>query len=346
MIERTRNKNILLIGGGGFIGSYLAKDLSQDNNVIILDKEFNVFNKVKNNFTLFHQNIKTIEYDLTSEEPLPYVKLVNYLDPDKEILVFNLAAVVGPKQVISKTDYMNYELQLQLKIKKIIDFLIDKLYIINSFIYFSTSEVYGNQSYQNEHHDLILPCVEDKNYNRNKYSISKTYFENYWKEFFENKEIKNFKFLIIRPFNVIGPFQRKDFVIPIMINKVLNNEEIIIYGDGNQRRNFIYIEDFIYALKRVIDSEIYYKNSYEIFNIANLNNTITIKNLAYKIIQIIKKIKNINYQNDIKFIQNEILVGQKDRLAGIDRLYNDLKFKPEYDLDQSIEKILEIEYED
>jgi len=348
MTKRTRNKNIIIIGGGGFIGSYLAKDLSQidDNNVIVLDRQFDIFNKfeifnkIENNSKSIYQNIKIIEYDLTSEDPIPFTKLINYLDPDKEILIFNLAAIVGPKLVISKINYMDYELQLQLKIKKIIEFLIDKLYIINSFIYFSTSEVYGDQVYQNEHHELILPNIENKNFDRNRYSISKNYFENYWKEFFINLKLKNnfnnFKYLIIRPFNVIGPFQRNDFVIPIMINKVLNNEEIIVYGDGSQRRNFIYIDDFIYALKLIIDSDL----DYEIFNIANLNNTITIKSLAYKIIQIMKRLKNIDYTKDIKFVQDNILIGQKDRLAGTDRLYNELKFRPEYDLDRSIENIL------
>jgi UDP-glucose 4-epimerase len=59
------------------------------------------------------------------------------------------------------------------------------------------------------------------------------------------------KFLTLRPFNMFGPRQNRGSyagVVPIFIDKILNREEVLIYGDGNQTRDFIFVKDSVLAM--------------------------------------------------------------------------------------------------
>ena len=102
---------------------------------------------------------------------------------------------------------------------------------------------------------------------------------------------------VCRFFNIYGPFQRNEFVIPKFINKVKKNQPIEIYGNGKQIRSFCYVDDAVEALIKII----FKKSKDKIYNIGNNKEPISINNLAKLIINLANKkitIKKINFLNE------------------------------------------------
>lgn len=115
------------------------------------------------------------------------------------------------------------------------------------FVYVSTSEVYGkNPNFPwTETDDQVLgpPTVS-----RWSYSTMKSVCEHLIHMLSDADP--DFRSTVVRPFNLYGPHQRPDFVIPKFMDQVLNGGVPTVYGDGTQKRCFTYIEDFIDGLVR------------------------------------------------------------------------------------------------
>ena len=145
---------------------------------------------------------------------------------------------------------------------------------------------------------------------------------------FAKKNLK--KFIIFRPHNVYSEDMGNDHVIPEFIEKVRKlkkNKKFLIHGTGNEKRSFIYIDDFISAFDKIFKKG---KNR-EIYNIGT-NEIIKMKTLAKKIAKMFNtKIK----LNKTKFNSG----GTKIRCPNIAKLKK-LGFKPKIDLDQGLEKII------
>src|SRR5690606_38599297 len=104
-------------------------------------------------------------------------------------------------------------------------------------------------------------------------NIGEAYCRSYHQEF-------GLDFTIFRFFNTYGPKQSKDFVMSKFLNAALHNEDITVYGDGQQTRTFCYINDNLDAcLATLRHDEL--KN--EVYNIGS-DKIITIKELAESII--------------------------------------------------------------
>lgn len=99
------------------------------------------------------------------------------------------------------------------------------------------------------------------------------------------------KFTVIRPANLYGPYDRFDpdrsHVLPAAIRKVAEAEKgVVIWGKGEEVRDFLYIDDFVRLVELIIDSSANYK--FDIFN-AGSGEGITVRELYPKIIQVAKK---------------------------------------------------------
>ncbi|HEY4511694.1 MAG TPA: NAD-dependent epimerase/dehydratase family protein [Candidatus Paceibacterota bacterium] len=101
--------------------------------------------------------------------------------------------------------------------------------------------------------------------------------------------------ICLRYFNVYGPGQSAAYagVITPFINKALRNEDLIIYGDGNQIRDFIFVDDVVEAN---IAATRYNKTPFEIFNIASGVET-SINTLAKTIITLTNSSSTIRYES-------------------------------------------------
>ncbi len=251
-----RYKKILVTGSAGFMGSNLVnslvtQDLGEIYGVDDLSGGYRDNINTKSKFT---------RLDLRDKE-----KTAEYINKIKPDLIFHLAAdaTEGRSQFtpIECTE-RNYLAYLNLLVPAI-------KYGVKKVILTSSMSVYGSQK---------APFSEDmQRLPDDIYGISKAAME----RITEILSIVNgFKYVIIRPHNVYGPGQNLADpyrnVVAIFINCLMNNKNFFIYGDGEQKRAFSYIDDFtLYIIKAAYLD----KAEGEIFNIGPIDE-ITINQLS------------------------------------------------------------------
>mgnify|MGYP001354778558 CR=1 FL=1 len=260
MYEYYYDKNVLITGGAGFIGSELCSQISKVcKKLIIIDNLVNgKFSNVKN---ILNNNI--IFYDLDIRDSVKIEKIIKDID-----IVFHLACL-GVRHSIH-SPFENHEVNASATLNLLKTSYLNK---VKKFIYISTSEVYGNN---------ITPPISEKHptFPATVYGSSKlaaeAYARSYWNTY-------NFPVVIIRPFNSYGPNSHHEGdsgeVIPKFILRCILDEPMIIHGDGKQTRDFTFIDD---AIKRTFDIAEKINKGSEIFNICG-DNEYTIKNVATKI---------------------------------------------------------------
>jgi UDP-glucose 4-epimerase len=217
----------LVTGCAGFIGSHLVdKLLEQGYKVVGMDcftdyysretKEANVSTALKNN------NFKLIKEDIMNMDNFPEVDCV-----------FHLAAQAGVRTSWGKS----FEIYTKNNIEatqKLLEFYKDRK--IKKFVYASSSSVYGDAELPMREDSLLKPVSP--------YGVTKLAGENlcylYWKNY-------NVPTVSLRYFTVYGPRQRPDMAIHKFVRAILNDEEIAIFGDGTQTRDFTFIDDVVEA---------------------------------------------------------------------------------------------------
>jgi len=251
----------VVTGGAGFIGSHLCEALlNEGHSIYCLD---NLLTGREENIAHLKDNPKFtfIRYDVTHDMPIfPSVTHV-----------FHLASPA------SVPDYQAYPEETALVnsvgTRNLLKFA--KAYKA-SFLYTSTSEVYGDPK--------VHPQKETYWGNVNPNGVRACYDES--KRFGEmmtmlyaKKHGVNAK--IVRIFNTYGPKMRKDDgrVISNFINQILDGKSITMYGDGSQTRSFCYVSDMVLGIMKTMFSE---KTTGEVVNLGNPNEY-TVKDLAEKI---------------------------------------------------------------
>ena len=193
---------------------------------------------------------------------------------------------------------------------------------IDLFIYPSSASVYGNPK--------SLPEKEDDNpLPLSPYGVSKLAAERYCLVYLN---IYKLPVVCLRYFNNYGPRQRKDSiyggVISIFFEQVLNNENITVYGDGEQTRDFVYVDDTVFATIECINNK---RVIGEVINISTGKET-SINNLANKIADISGGKINVKHTTERK-------IDNIQRRAGDNSKANELlNFSPKVDLDRGLEK--------
>lgn len=230
-----KNKKILITGGLGFIGSYLSNKLIEDNEVIIVDNlsTGNLFNLKE----LDHENLKIINED---------IRTVNFDELTTDVdCIFHLAAMASvPLSVIRPFECNEINVGGTVRLlKSAVKNNVGKV------VFSSSSAVYG----QNE----FLPLKESYPLMpTSPYGVSKASCEFYLKSFYDTYGLN---YTALRYFNVFGPKQKADSqyasVIPSFINSLLEKRQPVIYGDGEQTRDFVYIDDIIAANINAAESD-------------------------------------------------------------------------------------------
>jgi UDP-glucose 4-epimerase len=250
--------NLLITGVAGLLGSNLARSLS-DHNVIGIDNLVNGYiDNIPSEITFIKKDCK----DLTKEDFKDIEVVVHAACTAHEGL-----SVFSPKFITDNTygHSMNVlSCAIQAGVKK--------------FVFTSSMARYGTQD--------TLPFTEDMIQKpQDPYGIAKHAFELTLKNL---SKIHGIEFVILVPHNVVGqgqnytdPFRN---VASIMINRMLQGRQPIIYGDGNQKRCFSDIRDIIDPFHKVIFSDV---ANGEVINIGPDDNFITINELAKEIASII-----------------------------------------------------------
>lgn len=239
------NKNIIVTGGYGFIGSCLVKELLKDENVSVCNIDKLTYSSNIDSIDKSCKNFSFIKGDISDTELLR--SIFSDFQPDA---IFNLAAethvdrsIDNPytfiKSNINGTFSLLYEGYNYWK-------LLPKDKKLNfKFIQISTDEVYGTLTKNDD------PFDEDSLYRPNSpYSASKASADHLVRSWFKTY---SFPSIITNTCNNYGPWQFPEKLIPLIISKCLKNEKIPVYGDGNQIRDWIRVEDNVSGLLKVLE---------------------------------------------------------------------------------------------
>lgn len=278
--------NYAVIGGSGFIGSHLTKHLlSEGHNVTVVD---NMFRGRISNLNGYLDKINLVKIDI-----LDYENLRNYLKNTDGI--FHQAALTSVPESYEKED--EYKKVNIIGTENI--FKIAKEFSIK-VVYASSSSVYGNIN--------KIPITED--FDRkpiNPYGLTKLEDE-YLAEKYVNYGTK---IIGLRYFNVYGIGQTLDYagVITRFLENILSDNSPIIFGDGSQIRDFIFVKDVATANLSAMKSSI----NHGFYNIGT-GKCISIKDLANLMIKIskrdIKPIFDKLPEGDVKKSQADITLAK------------------------------------
>jgi UDP-glucose 4-epimerase len=249
---------ILITGIAGFMGSHLADSmLDEGHEVIGID---NLIGGYESNIPKSAKFFKEDLRNLTSITP--YFKNIDVVI-HSACTAYEGLSVFSPSLVSENTYQITANVlsaSVNLKVKK--------------FIYLSSMARYGSQP--------ILPFTEDMTpAPQDPYGIAKYASELLIKNLCELNRIE---YSILVPHNIIGPRQKYNDpfrnVASIMINRMLQNKQPIIYGSGNQKRCFSFMKDVVDPIKSTIYTPI---ANGEVINIGPDKEFITINELANKI---------------------------------------------------------------
>jgi len=229
-----KNKKVAVTGGLGFIGSHLVERLCQDNEVVIVDNET----------TGSIKNIKHLEFDKISLDlgDITEIDLVNSFEGCD--YVFHHAAMASvPASVADpiKCNLINITGTLNV-------LLAARDCGVRKVVFASSAAVYGDNTNLPLSEKTLLKPVSP-------YAISKAVGEMYCQLF---TDIYKLSTISLRYFNVFGPRQDPNSqyasVIPHFISSILNGERPVIFGDGEQSRDFIYVKHIVEANLRACQS--------------------------------------------------------------------------------------------
>jgi len=313
-VANTHSK-VLVTGGAGFIGSHLVdRLLSEGLEVTVIDN-------------LDTGRLENIAHHQDREE-FHFVKgdirdfnLVKEIMKDKDAIFHEaaLASVILSVENPILTNDINVSGTLNL-LKASVD------HHVKRFIFASSAAIYGETPSPQKREDMTPNPTSP-------YGASKLAAENYVKLF---HKVYGLETVSLRYFNVYGPRQRFDIqcayggAITIFTNRLLKNMPPIIYGDGEQTRDFIYIQDVVEANILALNSK---KAAGESFNIG------TGKNISVN--QVAEILKEIMNRKDLKNVHaNPRPTDIRHGYADVSKAKRMLGFHPKVPLKEGLIKLV------
>ncbi len=293
------NKKILVTGGAGFIGSAFIRYVIKNTNHFI-------FNIDKLNYASNLQNLKDIEnskkyffekLDISNASKIQ--KVLKKFQPD---IILHLAAETHVDRSIDspveflKTNVIGTFVILE-EVRKYFFNLSKNKKKNFRFHHVSTDEVFGDLKNENDLFKEDTPYSPSSPYSASK--ASSDHFVRAWHRTF------NLPTLITNCSNNYGPYQYPEKLIPLVIMNALNGNELPVYGNGKQIRDWLYVDDHARALLQVA----LYGKIGETYNIGGHNEVENI-DVVKKICNILdklhpSKIKGVKkYQQLISFVND------------------------------------------
>ena len=236
-------KTILVTGGAGFIGSNLIRFLVEKyNNYNIIN--FDSLTYAGNLFSLIDLENKNnyffIKGDISKNKDLE--RVFNNYEID---IVINLAAESHvDRSIINPLSFVKTNVLGTVKLLEIVKKNWEKDYNDKLFYHISTDEVFGSLSNKGFFN-------ENSKYEPNSpYSASKASSDHFVRSYLKTYNIPS---IISNCSNNYGPYQFPEKLIPLVINNILKNIEIPIYGNGENIRDWLYVDDHIRAIDLIIN---------------------------------------------------------------------------------------------
>ncbi|MFA5778971.1 MAG: NAD-dependent epimerase/dehydratase family protein [Elusimicrobiota bacterium] len=269
-------KKILVCGSTGFIGRNIAESLSENDDLEI----YGTYCKSE---PLNNKKIKMIKTDLTDKND------VNNVIKGMDIIIQAAATTSGANDIINKPYYHVTD-------NTVINALIFRAafdHKVSNVIFFSCTTMYQSND----------TPVKETDFDANN-EIYPSYFGGAWMKIYNEKmcefysRIGETNFTVIRHSNIYGSHDKfdleKSHVFGATITKVMTakeGEKIIIWGEGNEERDLLYVSDLVDFVKLAIEKQ---KNKFELFNVG-YGSSISISNLVKKIIKYSGKNVSIEY---------------------------------------------------
>ena len=304
-------KKILVTGGAGFIGSHLCKKLlDEGNDVLCLD---NYFTGTKENISSLFKSpyFEVIRHDVCF--PL-------YVEVDE---IYNLACPASP---------IHYQHDPVQTTKTSVHGAINMLGLakrINArILQASTSEIYGDPETHPQEENYwgnVNPIGPRSCYDEGK-RCAETLFFDYYRQ--HNLDIK-----VVRIFNTYGPNMHPNDgrVVSNFIVQALTNQDITVYGNGDQTRSFCYIDDLVDGISKMMSSD------KKLIGPINLGNPV-----EFKIIDLAQTIIKLTNSKS-KIINKELPTDDPiRRKPDISLAKNFLDWEPSFNLEEGLK--LTIDY--
>jgi len=314
-MSKLKGKNILVTGGAGFIGSHLVDKLiiEKPKKIVVVDNFFlgKLLNlkEAKNKF----RNLIVLKHDAEDYGFMKSIVKKNRVD-----VVFNLATKCLPYSFVNPEETFVVNVNIA---KTLLKLLREKYY--KTLIHFSSSEVYGSAKTRSikENHalDPNTPYAAGK-------AAADFMILSYLK-------IYNLDVSMVRPFNTYGPRQNEGIyaaVIPLTIKRIVEGKGPILEGDGNQTRDFIFVDDVVKATVQIYKSE---KTRGKVVNIASGKET-KIKDIISSVAKILK------YEG--KILKRPERRGDVRRhCASINLAKSLINFKPATDFERGLKRTID-----
>jgi len=231
-------KSVVVTGGAGFIGSHLVERIARDSprTLSVID---NMYLGRPENLARARELYPDLQ--LHTQDASDYDAVGAIVAADQADVVFNLAIVPLPASLINPRWTVDHNVALAT-----VPCELQRQGFFETLIHFSSSEAYGSATYvpMDEEH----PSVPSTPYAASK--LAGDYVVLSYRETYQTDVA------ILRPFNNFGPRQNAGAyagIIPIVVGRALRGEPIIIYGDGEQTRDFVFVRDTADAAVRMYE---------------------------------------------------------------------------------------------
>lgn len=350
------NKNILITGGAGFIGSYLTEKLQKDGHrVTVLDNlspQIHGNNPEKNSYTykkMIHSGASFIQGCVTSRED--WQKALS-----GQQVIIHLAAETGTGQSM-------YQIEKYTKVNSLgtalfLDILSNTSHSVEKIIVASSRAIYGEGKYECSVHGTVFPearkeddmssgqfecrcpicdqivqtqpTSEDSRVSPSSiYGISKLNQEQMVLTVGKSLQIPS---IALRFQNVYGPGQSLSNpytgILSIFSSLLQKNKPINIFEDGKETRDFVYIEDVVHSIMRSIDNNAV---AYKAFNVGS--------GIATTVSLVAEILRNYYQSNSEITISGNYRIGDiRHNTADLSQVRSALNFSPSFSFETGVRK--------